>query len=68
MPNPASLGDLLSRKAADLATHLSAIAARATKEEEIRIETERQLAFIEREAEVKLSGQHEFTVAMENSF
>ena len=33
------------------------------KEEEIRIEAERQLAFIEKETDVKLHGKHEFTVA-----
>src|SRR2546423_11115733 len=35
----------------------------ADKEEEIRIEAEKQLAFIQREAGVKLEGKHEFTVA-----
>src|SRR2546423_7098920 len=35
----------------------------ADKEEEIRIEAEKQLAFIQRDAGVKLEGKHEFTVA-----
>src|SRR5262249_38685046 len=35
----------------------------ANKEEEIRIAVERQLAFIEREAGIKLEGRHEFTLA-----
>jgi len=35
----------------------------ADKEEDIRIAVERQLAFIERETDVKLEGKHEFTVA-----
>ena len=37
--------------------------ATATKEEEIRIEVERQLAFLETETGVRLEGKHEFTVA-----
>ena len=35
----------------------------ASKEEEIRIEVEKQLAFIQKEAGIKLEGKHEFTVA-----
>jgi hypothetical protein len=38
-------------------------AAMTTKEEEIRIEVERQFAFLEIETGVKLEGKHEFTVA-----
>lgn len=63
MPNPASLDELISRKAAEFADRISAAARAADKEEEIRIEAERQLAFIEREAGVRLEGRHEFTVA-----
>ena len=58
-----SLDELIANKAAEFAEHLRAAAAMADKEEEIRIEAERQLAFIEREAGVKLEGKHEFTVA-----
>src|SRR5439155_20682470 len=35
----------------------------ASNEEEIRIESEKQLAFIQQAAGVKLEGKHEFTVA-----
>ncbi len=58
-----SLDELISRKAAEFADQLRQTAAMADKEEEIRIETERQLAFIEREAGIQLEGRHEFTVA-----
>ena len=63
MPTLASLNDLISKKAGEFAENVKAVAATASKEEEIRIEAERQLAFIEREAEVKLHGKHEFTLA-----
>ena len=39
------------------------VAMLADKEEEIRIEAERQLAFIEREAGITLEKKHEFTIA-----
>src|SRR5438876_3396872 len=35
----------------------------ASNEEEIRIESEKQLAFIQQAAGIKLEGKHEFTVA-----
>ena len=63
MPTFASLNELISKKAVEFAENIKAVAATATKEEEIRIEAERQLAFIEKEADVKLHGKHEFTVA-----
>ena len=63
MPAPQSLDELIARKAAEFADQLRAVAAMADKEEEIRIATERQLAFIEREAGIELEGRHEFTVA-----
>ncbi len=63
MPNPESLDALISKKAIIFATQIRAAAATADKEEEIRIESERQLAFIEKDAGVKLEGKHEFTVA-----
>ncbi len=58
-----SLDALISKKAIIFATRIRAVAATADKEEEIRIESERQLAFIEKDAGVKLEGKHEFTVA-----
>ena len=63
MPRIQSLDELISRKAVKFAERIRAIAAMADKEEEIRIEAERQLAFIEKETDVKLQGKHEFTVA-----
>ncbi len=63
MPKIQSLDELISRKAAEFADQIKAAAAMADKEEEIRIEVERQLAFLERQAGVKLQGKHEFTVA-----
>ena len=36
---------------------------KSTLEEEIRIESEKQLAFVQKDAGVKLEGHHEFTVA-----
>jgi SAM-dependent methyltransferase len=57
-----SLDNLVAKKAVEFADQIKAVAAIADKEEEIRIETERQLAFIEKEAGVKLEGKHEFTV------
>lgn len=61
--NPQSLDELIGRKAIEFADQIKAAAAMADKEEEIRIETEKQLAFIQREAGIKLEGKHEFTVA-----
>jgi hypothetical protein len=58
-----SLDDLIAKKAAEFADQVRAAAAMADKEEEIRIECEKQLAFIQRDAGIKLEGKHEFTVA-----
>jgi hypothetical protein len=58
-----SLDELISQKATEFAVQIKAAAARADKEEEIRIEAERQLAFIEQATGVKLEGKHEFTIA-----
>jgi hypothetical protein len=63
MPNLTSLDELISKKAAEFAVQISAAARMADKEEEIRIETEKQLAFIQHAAGIKLEGKHEFTVA-----
>jgi hypothetical protein len=58
-----SLDELIGKKAAEFAEQVRHAAALATKEEEIRIEVERQLAFLEQETGVRLEGKHEFTVA-----
>jgi len=58
-----SLDEIIARKAAEYANQIKAVAAMADKEEEIRIESERQLAFIQKETGIKLEGKQEFTVA-----
>ena len=63
MPQVQSLDDLIAKKAVEYADQIKAMAAMADKEEEIRIESEKQLAFIQKEAGIKLEGKHEFTVA-----
>jgi len=63
MPKHESLDDLIAKKAVEYADQVKAVAAMADKEEEIRIESEKQLAFIQQAAGIKLHGQHEFTVA-----
>src|SRR5712692_10605906 len=63
MPKTESLDELIAQKAAEFADQIKAAAKMADKEEEIRIEAERQLAFIEKATGIKLEGRHEFTVA-----
>lgn len=63
MPRTESLDNLISRKAAEFAEQVRRVARMADKEEEIRIATEKQLAFIQKEAAIELEGKHEFTVA-----
>src|SRR4030042_1627320 len=63
MPQVQSLQELIAKKAVEYADQIKAAAAMADKEEEIRIESEKQLAFIQKEAGIKLEGKHEFTVA-----
>jgi hypothetical protein len=63
MPKTESLNELIAQKAAEFADQIKAAARMADKEEKIRIEAERQLAFIERATGIKLEGRHEFTVA-----
>jgi len=63
MKNIVSLDDLIAKKAVEYADQIKAAAAMAHNEEEIRIESEKQLAFIQKEAGIKLEGKHEFTVA-----
>lgn len=52
MKRPESLDELISKKAAEFADQIKAAAAMADKEEEIRIEAERQLA-----SHLKLRGE-----------
>ena len=63
MPTPESLDALIARKAAEFADQMRQAAAMADNEMEVRIEAEKQLAFIQKEAGIKLEGKHEFTVA-----
>ena len=63
MANPQSLDELIGKQAAEFAEQVRHAAALATKEEEVRIEVERQLAFLEKMTGVRLEGKHEFTVA-----
>lgn len=63
MPKTESLDELIAKNAAEFADQIKAAAQMADKEEEIRIEAERQLAFIEKQTGIKLEGKHEFTVA-----
>lgn len=58
-----SLDELIAKKAAECADQIRAAAAMADNEEEIRIESEKQLAFIQKEAGIKLEGKYEVTVA-----
>ncbi|HEY7310886.1 MAG TPA: hypothetical protein VH643_16095 [Gemmataceae bacterium] len=63
MPASKSLDELIAHKAIEFADQIKKAAAMADKEEEIRIEVEKQLAFIQKEAGIELHGKHEFTVA-----
>ncbi|HJP92338.1 MAG TPA: N-6 DNA methylase [Pyrinomonadaceae bacterium] len=63
MPKTESLDELFAQRAAEFADQIRAAALMADKEEEIRIEVEKQLAFIQKDSGVKLEGRHEFTVA-----
>ncbi len=58
-----SLDEIISRYAVEFAENISSIAEQADKEEEIRIAVEKQLAFIQKDADVTLESKHEFTVA-----
>lgn len=48
MPGHESLDELISRRAVEFADQMRNAAALADKEEEIRIEVEKQLAFIQK--------------------
>jgi hypothetical protein len=63
MARTESLDELIARKAVEFADEMKLVAAMADKEEEIRIEVEKRLAFIQKEAGIKLEGKQEFTVA-----
>jgi hypothetical protein len=58
-----SLDELIKSKAVEYAARIKSAAAMADKEEEIRIESEKQLAFIQKDAGITLEGKHEYTVA-----
>ena len=55
--------DLIAVRAKAYAERLISAAQSATKEEEIRIASERELQLIQDAAGIKLEGKHEFTVA-----
>ena len=57
-----SLDEIISKQAVEFADQIKQAAAFASKEEEIRIEAEKALAFIQRDAGIKLEGRHEFTI------
>ena len=57
-----SLDEVISEQAIMFADQIKQAASFATKEEEIRIEAEKSLAFIQREVGIKLEGRHEFTI------
>src|SRR6266481_5142189 len=54
---------LITERAKSYAAAITLAAAKATKEEGIRIASERELGFLEQAAGIKLEGKHEFTVA-----
>ena len=58
-----SLDEVIGKKSAEFAVQVRRAASAASKEEEIRTEVERQLAFLEQETGLRLQGQHGFTVA-----
>jgi hypothetical protein len=58
-----SLQTLITARAQSYAAAIGLAAKKATKEEEIRIASERELGFLQQSAGIKLEGRHEFTVA-----
>jgi len=61
--NPSrSLDDVISKEAIAFANQIKQAADFAHNEEEIRVEVEKALSFIQREVGIKLEGRHEFTV------
>ena len=63
MPIKSSLDSLITTHAMQFAHNLRSAADRAHNEEEVKIESEKQLAFIQKDAGIKLEGRHEFTLA-----
>jgi hypothetical protein len=57
------LDDIIKQHAKLYAERLTIAASKAKKEEEIRIASEHELAFVQEAAGIKLEGKHEFTVA-----
>jgi hypothetical protein len=55
--------DQIRERAKLYSERLNAVADRASKEEEIRIASEREIAFIQEATGITLEGKHEFTVA-----
>src|SRR5712691_9754057 len=55
--------DQIRERAKLYSERLNSVADRASKEEEIRIASEREIAFIQEETGITLEGKHEFTVA-----
>ena len=62
MNSSRSLDDVISKEAVVFADQIKQAADFAHNEEEIRIEVEKSLSFIQRRAGIKLEGRHEFTV------
>jgi hypothetical protein len=62
MNSSRSLDDIISKEAVVFADQIKQAADFAHNEEEIRIEVEKSLSFIQRKAGIKLEGRHEFTV------
>jgi hypothetical protein len=58
-----TLDDVIKQRAQIYATRLTLEASKAKKEEEIRIASEHELAFLQQAANIKLEGKHEYTVA-----
>jgi hypothetical protein len=63
MPGQESLDEIIGREAAVFADQVCQAAKMADTEQDIRIEFEKQLAFVQRTAGITLEGRHEVTVA-----
>jgi isocitrate dehydrogenase kinase/phosphatase len=57
------LDDIIKQRAKLYAERLTLAVSKVKKEEEIRIASEHELAFLQETAGIKLEGKHEFTVA-----
>ena len=58
-----ALDEIVKQRAKIYADRMTLAASKAKKEEEIRIASEHELAFLQEAAGIKLEGKHEFTVA-----